>query len=98
MATTAQQIALYVPGYRVTLTTLARVGQVTLSKALTRAMGYNFREGHDTPEARRLRDQVKGEIRSEAPILRVVGVSAVQVYASKRGAQDWLVECIEVPS
>ena len=95
MATTAQQIALYVPGYRVTLTTLARVGQVTLSKALTRAMGYNFREGHDTPEARLLRDQVKGEIRSEA---REAGVSAVQVYASKRGAQDWLVECIEVPS
>lgn len=95
MATTAQQIALYVPGYRVTLTTLARVGQVTLSKALTRAMGYNFREGHDTPEARLLRDQVKGEIRSEA---REAGVSAVQVYASKRGAQDWLVECIEVLS
>ena len=95
MATTAQQIALYVPGYRVNLTTLARVGQVTLSKALTRAMGYNFREGHDTPEARLLRDQVKGEIRSEA---REAGVSAVQVYASKRGAQDWLVECIEVLS
>ncbi len=95
MATTAQQIALYVPGYRVTLTTLARVGQVTLSKALTRAMGYNFREGHDTPEARLLRDQVKGEIRSEA---REAGVSAVQVYASKRGTQDWLVECIEVLS
>ena len=95
MATTAQQIALYVPGYRVTLTTLARVGQVTLSKALTRAMGYNFREGHDTTEARLLRDQVKGEIRSEA---REAGVSAVQVYASKRGAQDWLVECIEVLS
>ena len=95
MATTAQQIARYVPGYRVTLTTLARVGQVTLSKALTRAMGYNFREGHDTPEARLLRDQVKGEIRSEA---REAGVSAVQVYASKRGTQDWLVECIEVLS
>ena len=95
MATTAQQIALYVPGYRVTLTTLARVGQVTLSKALTRAMGYNFREGHDTPEARLLRDQVKGEIRSEA---REAGVNMVQVHASKRGAQDWLVECIEVLS
>jgi len=96
MATTAQQIALYVPGYRVTLTTDgSRSGQVTLSKALTRAMGYNFREGHDTPEARLLRDQVKGEIRSEA---REAGVSAVQVYASKRGTQDWLVECIEVLS
>lgn len=91
-AASVQQVPLHVPGYRVTLTSQGTSGQVTLSKPLTRDCGYNLREGRDTQEARRLRDQVRGEIRQAA---REAGVAMVQVYASKRGAQDWLVDCIE---